>query len=251
MDEVVEFSSQHVAELRRAAGHIHHRLAKSAEQELCEEVEERGVSDRGRWRKLVSEPAELLAAFPSLTLRQGCELRAYYYNDFYAGVASVFAAEADADFPDPEDTWEPPHGPPGVGTHQAFMDAIAGDGSPQSFMEASLFVREARELGARWHAVDWLAESVLAEDPWRSGTLIEGEPLSPRENWSWMLDQPSSWRPTAILFERGSASVRFFSHSPIAVQRIHANVDLYAGHDPVGGIYSRVPIASGPSGWIP
>jgi hypothetical protein len=32
-----------------------------------------------------------------------------------------------------------------------FMDAIEGDGSAWSYLSASLFAREAAELGALWH----------------------------------------------------------------------------------------------------
>jgi hypothetical protein len=43
------------------------------------------------------------------------------------------------------------------------MDAIPGDGTPESYMEASLLMRELGEFGALWHGRSWGTHEIIGK----------------------------------------------------------------------------------------
>ena len=43
------------------------------------------------------------------------------------------------------------------------MQAIEGDGSPWSYLSASILSREAAEFGAMWHGCDWSDQTILSK----------------------------------------------------------------------------------------
>ena len=81
----------------------------------------------------------------------GFALHAYDYREGSNGNGIIWAVPADArlvapgECPRLEDTWlQPPRPPGGV----RLMQAIEGDGSPWSYLSASILRREAAEFGA-------------------------------------------------------------------------------------------------------
>ena len=55
-----------------------------------------------------------------------------------------------------------PRGPPGA---VPLMQAIEGDGSPWSYLSASILSREAAEFGAIWHGCVWSDQTILSKPP--------------------------------------------------------------------------------------
>ena len=45
------------------------------------------------------------------------------------------------------------------------MQAIEGDGSPWSYLSASILSREAVEFGAVWHGCVWSDQTILSKPP--------------------------------------------------------------------------------------
>ena len=236
-----EFSSQDVDALRRAAQPIRTAIVDA------DEFEE--PRKQGRWRQLRGEAEDLLALFPALSLRPGYELRAYAYRDFWGGHSALLAGKQGAQFPEPDDAEAPREGNTDRGLSDSFMEAISADGSPRGYLEASIFAREAAELGAFWHGLSWGNETVLGGDPW--SRLPRREPLAPLDQWAWILDRPSSFEPSASQHGQRSWVVRFFSHDPVGLEMLHANVDLYPGGDDLHCARYRAPMAIGPAGVIP
>ena len=142
----VSFSIRRVNRLRRAAEKA--RQLAAAPDPLAETS-----PFSGRWS--VSDGAnDLIRVFDALRLKAGFALRAFVYREGANGNGIIWAVPADAppvaadDCPRLEDTWlQPPQPPGGV----PLMQAIEGDGSPWSYLSASILRREAAEFGAIWH----------------------------------------------------------------------------------------------------
>jgi len=238
---VEEFLLNDVDDLRDAAQSIHRLVVDPKEFEDARKP--------GRWREFRSEPEQLFAAFPSLTLRLGYELRAFVYRDFWGGHGRVLARHNGAEFPDPEDAEV--EAERDASQAEGFMESIAGDGSARSYLEASVFAREAEALGSFWHGLSWRSQTVLGGvDPWSPSSSDQA--LSAEDQWAWVLDRPETFNPTVThLLGGGSTVVRFFSHDPLGMERIYANVDLYAGSESLSPTNHRAPMAIGPGGFIP
>ena len=94
--------------------------------------------------------------FKALRLKAGFALHAYEFRSGGNGNGIIWAVPADApllapeDCPQLEDVFLGPPKPPGA---IPLMQVIEGDGSPWSYLSASILGREAAEFGARWHGL--------------------------------------------------------------------------------------------------
>ena len=101
----------------------------------------------------------------------------------------------DAEFPEPKDC-------PTLESHllkapkpsealDDVMEAIEGDGTPWSYLAASLLRRELSDFGAAWHGVHWSLHFVLDEDPWMADPPKPDDPPLDRPTtkaveWTWL-----------------------------------------------------------------
>jgi hypothetical protein len=201
------------------------------------------------WHKSPVDPCALLDVFSSLRLRGGYVLRAYSFREGGNGNAFVFAQPVDLPFPKPDDCCrdkrqflEPPVPP---GSLADVMEAIEGDGSPWSYLSASLLRREFRNFGARWHGIEWSTHYILGENP-LSGLPPSADMTTDGSQWEWMEPEPRQWLPTVAMAK--PVIVRFFSYTGLGQERIVRHLDTY--HP---GKYSfdteEAVIARGPSGF--
>ena len=114
MNRMLELSVEDVEALRGAAGRVNAGVVEPAEHDDPREA--------GGWRKLCSELADLLRAFPSLSLREGYELRAYVFHEFWGGHGVIFAAECGSEFPEPHDAGCLADGGLAPGVREAFAE---------------------------------------------------------------------------------------------------------------------------------
>ncbi len=123
------------------------------------------------WNESTPSPMVLVDAFPKLHVRDGYILRAYQFREGFNGNAIVYALPEDVPLPDPdtcerrEDVFLEP--PIVAGALDDYMQAIDGDGSLRSYLEASILARELAEFGAIWHGISWGEHIVLDTDPFR------------------------------------------------------------------------------------
>ena len=117
------------------------------------------------WSRSPVDPMKLLKTFDSLDIRDGFVLRGYVFRDGANGNGIVWAMPANSEFPFPEDCEElndrflsPPKPTEAI---DDFMAVINGDGSPWSYVSASIFAREAHEYGALWHGCDWTDHEII------------------------------------------------------------------------------------------
>lgn len=208
-------------------------------QELRRQAEEaRAVPDCGPagWSRSDVDPLGLLRVFSKLRVQVGFVLRAYEYRSDSSnstnGNGVVWAVPEEVGFPEPEDCptlngylLRPPKP---IGASDNLMEAIAGDGSPLSYLQASIFAREAAEFGALWHGRSWSDTEILGAAPWADTAPRRTAELgaSPRETWQWFDREPRDWAPT--VFTNGERQCRFLTYSPLGQEAISLNTDIYA-----------------------
>jgi hypothetical protein len=208
------------------------------------------------WSISPIDPGKILEIFGSLRLKTGFALRAYVFK--YSGgdgYGVVYALPEGEDLPDPgrrpnllQRFWGPSKPPTALGR---FMEAIEGDGTPFSYLSASIFAREMLEFGAMWHLLFWSTETVLGADPW-----IESPPgdgflhFSPSDSWSLNAPRPDpeDWAPR-VEFADDSVIVTFITYSGHIEQKIVRITDRFS----VGSCLFKTHttrLATGPKGYI-
>ena len=79
------------------------------------------------------------------------------------------------------------------------MHAIEGDGSPWSYLSASILMREAAEFGAAWHGRSWSDQTILSKPPRQAdGQEAWANGDSPVRNWTWHGAASPEWKPTCV-----------------------------------------------------
>lgn len=182
----------------------------------------------------------LLALFSRLELRAQCSLCTVAHNDGANGSGWTWALPSDSIVPPEgpafdERSWRPV---PPQGAHSHFMEAIDGDGSLRSYLQASIYAREVEELGARWHGVEWGTHSLVDE------AAIELE----LDMWDWEAAPPAHWEPTARR-DGDAVTVRFFTRSDLGQSRLIEHVDHY-GANTLTPESERITMATGPGGFV-
>ena len=138
----------------------------------------------------VHDADDLIRVFDTLWLKAGFALHAYDSGGSARGI--IWAVPADAPLVAPgewsrlEDTWlpQPPEAVP-------LMQTIEGDGSPWSYLSASILSREAAEFGARWPGLVWTGQTILSKPPRQTDdpdvSDDERKPTgdAPVGNWTW------------------------------------------------------------------
>ena len=182
------------------------------------------------WTKSTMEPARVLAVFDPLRLKKGYVLRAYQFTERSNGNGFVWAMPEKVPFPPPESC-------PRVSTHflnppkpvealDDVMKALDGDGSPWSYLLASLFKREIDEFGAIWHgATGWSTQELLYDNFFPADSDQE-KSTSNRVGWKWLASEPQQWAPQ-VTVEKDSVTVTFYTYSAYEYQRINRYTDTF------------------------
>jgi hypothetical protein len=191
------------------------------------------------WANSVVDPMQLLPPFKSLRLREGMILRAYQVYGGFAGKGFVYAVPEKAPFPEPEewglDLRELFYPPAPPGALDNVMEAIEGDGTPWSYLSASLLARELAEFGAFWHACNWSTHEIMDEKSFIRETIRFTRELSrdssdpcdiEPEIWEWLEPKPEEWDPF-VKFGDDFIIVSFYSFNEFNVAGIYRHVDGY------------------------
>ena len=176
---------------------------------------------------------DLVRVFDTLWLKPGFELRASVYRSGGNGNGEIWAKSVVSQ---PVDSWE------GSGLEEKRMDrpsevvplmqAIEGDGSPWSYLSASILSREAEEFGAMWHGCVWSDQKILSKSPRQSDNqelddTRERSGEAPVRNWRWHNAAPRTWKPTYE--DYGSTKeVTLYIFNPVGGERIYRATDTYS-----------------------
>ena len=131
------------------------------------------------WSISPVDPMKVVEVFESLHVRHGWVLRAYQFRSGGDGNGFVWALKEGDHFPEPTDKgneWGvsrisqpfasvPISNPKPPGALVDFREVIEGDGTPLSYLCASVLARELFEFGALWHGRFWRAVELDIEDP--------------------------------------------------------------------------------------
>jgi hypothetical protein len=181
------------------------------------------------------DPARVLAVFPALRLKPGYVLRSTPGEGENA--AKVWAEGPDRQRLD-------------------VMAGIDGDGTPWSYLSASLFDRQVRELGAVWHGIIWgsvaLIDGVPEEPQASSGwqdwlPFLRPTPVPSR--WTWRAAKPVDWRPR-VQVGADKVTVTFYAYARRMPEGLYQYVDTYRPGSYVGQ-HSSTLLASGTGGMQP
>lgn len=218
------------------------------------------------WSLNAVELESVVAVFPSLQVRKAMRLVGYLFKDGHNGHGAVWAVEGKrGDCRIAACTLQPygvgvrtfprhaPRPPRALGH---FMMAIEGDGTPASYVQASLLARTLAEFGAQWHGIRWSHEQILGDDP----PYCEPSPPAPadarmprpfhrnRGISRWVLPKPEVIAPT---FDRIDNQPTIVMHTYSEFGNCHVTrvTDRY---DAEGYTFetTRVTVAEGPEGYI-
>jgi len=184
------------------------------------------------WSISPVSPMRVLGAFDTLRIRPDHALHAYCFRSGHDGNGVVYATPAHSPFPPPEqcqtlvDFFNVPR-PPSALDH--VMDAIEGDGSPLSYLSASLLYRELCEFAALWHGVSWGACQLLGKPPAQSrdnrGRRKTADNLQSNQ-WTWRHRDREDWPPRVTHTEHG-VEVRLHIFNPVGIERIYRVTDVF------------------------
>lgn len=220
------FSIMRVSRLRRAA--VKARELPFEESDFWPE----GYLAKWQQRIASTHAYDLLRVFDTLWLKPGFELRVSVYRSGGNGNGEIWAVPTDNQ---PVDSGE------GSGSEEKRMDrssevvplmqAIEGDGSPWSYVSASILSREAEEFGAMWHGCEWSDQKILSKPPRQRDNqdLVDtrertGE--APAGTWTWCGAVPRRWEP-AYADTGTSKVVTLHIFNPVGGYRIYQATDTY------------------------
>lgn len=210
----------------------------------------------------------LLTVFDALRLKPGFALHTYELREGSDGNGIIWAVPVDAPVVPPQEcSWveenlqkqhcrsagsipgfrypRPPNAIP-------LMQAIEGDGSPWSYLSASILCREAAEFGARWHGVVWSEQTILGEPPRQAeGQTAENEELNgpPVDEWTWHAPVPPTWKPT--YHDAGATRhVVLHIHKGMGRSEVYRARDAYSAGTYVAETETAL-VCTGGGGWIP
>ena len=211
------------------------------------------------WSKSRIDLSDLLRAFQPLSVKPGVVLRAYQFREGGNGRGIVWALPANSEFPEPDccrlsrhdeqieiDVPRPP------AAFASIMAHIEGDGTPWSYLAASILSREISEFGARWHGREWSVHRILGTNPLTSLSENVDDPLAAPQGtaaeWHWLEPQPCRWEPH-VCVDQERVTVTFYTYSGWERQRIYRHTDRYT----LGSYESeseQTEIAVGPGGFL-
>jgi hypothetical protein len=254
--EVLEALREHVA-----AG-----KASDEEREFLAALEQVGPDDGVSIAAY--DPNRLLEVFPRIGLRPGFKLASYQFVSGHNGNGRVLVIPADRELPRPpadagfswpwdeldeaEDEGAAPGATtPGDGADQGDAGSrilgwasgnierfLVGDGSPESFWEASVFAREVRELGAIWHGASWSDQHVLAGRKSPAGPDVKEADLDEAgrkrlkehlARYEWHHERPGLWTPRIEVpkSDEQPLVVIFYTSTIFGGERVEEHQDRY------------------------
>jgi hypothetical protein len=230
-----------------------------SERELYEIVcgEEYNLSG---WTLAPYDPNELMAIFSCIHLKQGYRLESYQGQDKSGnGSAYIFVLPKNRTLP---------KGPPRkalddlldadmgmVGKKSAFRlfiykslgiflpayrplptwavrdieSYLEGDGTPLSYFQASLCLREIYELGAIWHCAYWFHHTLVTAPQEPPVAEWESRNQDPME-WTWYEPEPEEWCPMIWKDENERWNVSFYTIDTMGAELVFHNDTFITGY---------------------
>ena len=193
----------------------------------AERAREIDMEDRvGGWQRSPVDPMDLLRVFRPLRMRPGFTLCVFVIGQDN-GEGVVWAVPEDAPMPDVKadaGLFDPPRPPDAI---EDFREAIVGDGSPWSYLCASLFAREAAEFGSEWHGRWWSDWEIIGMEPSSMSQRARSRlGIDDVDRFVWKEPKPAVWEPS-VTVEGDGVVVAFHAYTGLEHERISRWEDRY------------------------
>jgi hypothetical protein len=207
------------------------------------------------------DPTTIIEVFDNLHLKAGYTLWACQHRSYGDGRADVWAIPddgarpekvGDIESPQVDPTWPTLHY--GSAASKSPMEMIEGDGTPWSYLCASLLSLELAEFGAEWHGCWWGTHTILGEDPFLGDVpfpladALAVACFASAEEWEWEGQRPVDWSP-CVRESEGSVTVQFYTYSALGTASLYLHTDEYRVGSYVA-IGDMPTIATGPGGML-
>ena len=219
--KTVTFPIDRVNRLREAA--VRARDFRSADGEFA-----------SGWIRSRFDATKLVHVFEALSIKAGYMLKAYEYVEESNGNGIIWAVPAmdqEAVLDDFSELTESLFEAPRPAQAVPLMQAIEGDGSPWSYLSASILGREAAEFGAIWHGCWWSDQTILSKPPRQASDedLIDDHELTgdaPLGDWTWHRAEPRVWEPA--FHDKGAVKeVVLHIFDPMGQETVYRTTDTY------------------------
>ncbi len=186
----------------------------------AEEMESQAPNTQGKWFISSMDPGAALLKLPGVTVQPGYRLVTYLHRTPADGIGITWAVpEAMSTTAQLETALtakcDLQHPPKPAGALADLMEVIRGDGSPQSFLIASLLRRELREFGTLGKFCNWTHHRLINAVP-------------PQVKWDWKAKQPQDFSPKVLVYPDQKVAIEFFTCRVTAPVAIFQHVDQYA-----------------------
>lgn len=208
------------------------------------------------WNVFDLDPEKIFNRIKCLKLKPGLILRAYVLREDGNGNGVIYALRADAPSPD-----QCKHAdalfrgflivPEPIEALWDVMEGVTGDGSPWSYLAASMLSRELGEFGAAWHGCDWSTHELCRDDldaTYRAAKILGNEIMTAEKDWEWQEEQPADWKPKVVT-KGGKIGVIFYSYSGHEMEAIYRHEDFF---NPGSYVFesTETAIATGKAGYM-
>jgi hypothetical protein len=173
------------------------------------------------WFKSHENPESIVMSFSHLRIKEGYKLRAYQFRSGGNGNGLVWAIPTDKTLPNPErydffSDLRPEY------ALTDFMEALEGDKTPMSYLQASIVFHELHEFGALWHGVSWGRDVILP--------MSENEPLGTYK-WEMLEQEPDIIEPYFYINSEGNPVVVFHTINDIGTVTFNRYVHIFSKDD--------------------
>jgi hypothetical protein len=200
------------------------------------------------WTIMKDNPEDVVRGFSHLTIDPRYKLRAYQCLGGIGAHGKVWAIPREKELPHPadceilDDGWNTPK--PSFALDD-FMEAIRGDKTPISYLQAAVLVHELAEFGAAWHGIAWGTHRILPFDE----SLISKEKGLSSIEWTMQMDEPEIWEPHFYYSAVGQPIVVFHTYNPVYPMSINRLIHIFSRDNYTVRIRRQV-VASAPGGMI-
>jgi hypothetical protein len=176
------------------------------------------------WFKSHENPENIVMGFSHLRIMRGYKLRAYQYRAGGNGNGVVWAIPIDKTLPDPTEHMEYIFKPKPDYVLTDFMEAVEGDRTPMSYLQASVVYHELHEFGAMWHGVSW-GRDVILPDSQNEGSYMDCY------EWDMLEEEPAIIEPHFYYNREGNPVIVFYTINDIGTITLNRYIHVFSKDD--------------------
>lgn len=194
------------------------------------------------WSLDVDSPNKIVESFSSLFVKKDIRLVVYLFSSMMGGNGFVYAVPKDEDalsLSECEIQKDLHFNPPKpYSALSSFMEAIDGDKSPLSYLQAAILYNELCELGASWHGVSWGQTTILpVEDP---------EQFNLDYKWELLEEEPEIINPHFYYDDNDNPIVVFYTINDIGTITLNEDKYIFNKENYTFRVQNRLIATAGP-----